>query len=61
MSNILLLEKALAESNEASKLKFAEEVLRINGESKLFVPMEEAESLYLSVDKEISTSVPKNA
>jgi len=54
MSNILLLEKALAESNEASKLKFAEEVLRINGESKLFVPMEEAESLYLSVDKEIS-------
>ena len=31
MSNILVLEKALAESNEASKLKFAEEVLRING------------------------------
>lgn len=54
MTNILTLEKLLSESEEASKLKFSEEILRIQGEVKLFVPMEDAESLYLQVDKEIS-------
>jgi|TARA_B110000196_G_C21151376_1_gene669904 hypothetical protein len=46
--------KTIEKSEEASKLKFSEEVLRIQGETKLFIPMEEAESLYLSVDQEIS-------
>ncbi len=54
MTNIIALEKLLTESEDASKLKFSEEVLRIQGETKLFIPMEEAESLYLSVDQEIS-------
>lgn len=54
MTNILSLEQALNDSKEAATQKFSEEVLRIQGETKLFVPMDDAESLYMAVDSEIS-------